>query len=112
MSELNADDLHRMEIMVRAQANDLRTGWPESLLADPTAPAEVKAHARRRRAEADDFDQIGNLLVGLQGDWTKLGPMVRQGYVRMRREFEELQRLAEQGKEAERVEPAEEEQAA
>ena len=112
MSALVADDLHRMEIAVRAHANDLRVGWPESLLTDPTVPAEVKAHVRRRRAEADDFDQVANLLVGLQGDWTKLGPMVRHGYLRMRKEFEELQRLAEVGTEAEAQESTSEEQAA
>ena len=112
MSALTADDLSRMEITVRAQAHSLRTSWPESLLADPTAPAEVKAYAKRLRAEADEFDQIANLLVGLQADWTKLGPIVRQGYVRMRREFEELQRLAERSKEAEQADKIEAGQAA
>lgn len=103
MSALTGDDIARLEIAVRSHAHALRVSWPESLLADPAAPAEVKAYAKRQHAAADDFDQIANLLVGLQADWTKLGPMVRQGYVRMRREFEELQRLAEQNKVAEQA---------
>jgi len=112
MSALTADDVGHLETLARRHAESLRVSWPESLLADPTAPAEVKAYAKRQRAEADAFDQIANLLVGLQADWTKLGPMVRQGYVRMRREFEELQRLAEGSKEAEQADKIEAGQAA
>jgi hypothetical protein len=60
--------------------------------------AEVRGYAVTLRLRADDFDMIGNLLAGLQADWDKLGPEVRAGYQRLRREYEtskDTQELAE-----------------
>lgn len=81
---LTADDLYRLEIKVRTHAERLRIS--ADIYATSDAP-EVRGHASTVRREADEFDQIGNLLVGLQGDWDHLGPLVREGYKALMAEF-------------------------
>lgn len=82
---LSQDDIYRLEIRVRLHAESLRKA-AESF--DSSAAPEVRSYAARVRIDADEFDQIGNLLVGLQGNWTVLGPMVREGYKAVMAEFE------------------------
>ncbi|KQU96458.1 hypothetical protein [Devosia sp. Root105] len=82
---LSQDDIYRLEIRVRLHAESLRKA-AESF--DTSAAPEVRSYAARVRIDADEFDQVGNLLVGLQGDWTRLGPMVREGYKAVMAEFE------------------------
>jgi hypothetical protein len=103
---LTADGLYSLETMLRTDANSLRVSWPESLLSDPTVPAETKAHARREREHAGQLDQVADLIAGLAGDWDKLGPMVRQSYVRQRKEYEARQQAAERSKAAEHEDAA------
>lgn len=85
---LNASDLYRLELRVRTEAERIRRRWPEEMLSNPTVPPDTKTHARTQREAADDLDQVGNLLVGLQGDWHNLGPMVRAGYMSALRVFD------------------------
>lgn len=81
-------DLFRLEMRIRGEADRLRRRWPDEVLSNPTVPAETKIYARTQREIADDFDQVGNLLVGLQGDWDRLGPSVRQGYLAAMRAYD------------------------
>ena len=82
---LSAEDIFRLEIRVRLHAESLRSAAANF---DTSAAPEVRAYAAKTRLDADEFDQIGNLLVGLQGNWTVLGPQVREGYLAVMREFE------------------------
>lgn len=82
---LSQHDIFRLEIRVRLHADSLRRAAASF---DTSEAPEVRAYASKVRLDADEFDQIGNLLVGLQGDWATLGPMVRAGYVAVMREFE------------------------
>lgn len=90
MSALTEAGLFHLEYTVRAEAERIRFRNPEADLFDRSISAVVKAHIASERKRADDFDMIGNLLAGLQADWTKLGPEVRAGYLRLRRENEAL----------------------
>lgn len=83
---LSQQDIYRLEIRVRLHADSLRKA-AESF--DSSAAPEVRTYASKVRLDADEFDQIGNLLVGLQGNWTVLGPQVREGYLAVMREFEQ-----------------------
>lgn len=85
---LGVSELFRLETRVRTEAERIRRRWPEGVLSDPTVPPDTKTHARTQRETADDLDQVGNLLVGLQGDWHNLGPMVRAGYISALRVFD------------------------
>jgi hypothetical protein len=92
---LSIDDLYRLEIKARQRADDLRKDAEACAKADT---AEVRAHARHLHADAGAFDMIGDLLVGLQGDWDTLGPLVRAGFIRLRAEFERRKQAAEAAK--------------
>lgn len=83
-------DLFRMELRSRHYADALRRRWPKSLLVDPTVPAETKIYARSQQEIADDFEQIGNLLQGLQPEWQSLAPELRSGFLRLQAEYEAL----------------------
>lgn len=82
---LTQQDIYRLEIRVRLHADSLRKA---AATFDTSAAPEVRAYAARVRLDADEFDQVGNLLVGLQGDWTRLGPLVREGYMAVMAAFE------------------------
>ncbi len=81
---LTASDLYHLEIKIRTHADSLRKA-AESF--DTSEAPEVRLYASKVRRDADEFDQVGNLLVGLQGDWTHLGPLVRAGYTAVMAEF-------------------------
>ena len=81
---LSVDDLYRLELKVRTHAERLRIGASAFMESEAN---EVRAHAAIMRGEADEFDQVGNLLVGLQGNWNVVGPQVRDGYVALMAEF-------------------------
>lgn len=95
---LSQDDIFRLEIRVRLHAESLRKA-AESF--DTSAAPEVRSYAARVRLDADEFDQVGNLLVGLQGDWTHLGPLVREGYKAVMAEFERRKAAVAEAKAAE-----------
>lgn len=82
---LTEDDLFRIELVVRTRAERIRKDADG--FNDSPAPA-VRAHADMMRQEADHLDMAADLLVGLQGDWARLGPMVREGFKRLRAEYE------------------------
>ncbi|WDR03641.1 hypothetical protein PSQ19_06105 [Devosia algicola] len=82
-------DIFRLETRVRFHAERLRRDWPESMLIDPAVSPEMKGHAQNERAKADDFDLIGDLLVGLQGDWEALRPLLLNARARLLAEHEE-----------------------
>jgi hypothetical protein len=86
---LSADDIYRLEIKVRFHAEHLRTAASQD--GASSAPVD-RAHVASLMRDADEFDQVGNLLTGLQGDWDRLGPMVRSGFIAMRAEFERRKR--------------------
>lgn len=67
-------------------ADDLRRQWPDEAYDSPA----MKLHAASMRAEARQFDQIGDLLLGLQGCWSDFGgaTMVRDGFKRMSRSYD------------------------
>lgn len=81
---ITTEDLVRLELVLRTEAEVLRTSWPESA-ADG---AEVKRYAARMRGKAHDLDTIADLVVGLIGDWDGLGPQVRAGYQRAVADYE------------------------
>ena len=85
---LSENDLFRLEMKVRMRADRIRS---EAEIFDdgPTV-----AHARTLRLEADELDMVGDLLVGLQGDWDRLGPMVREGFKRLRQHYKLIGALA------------------
>lgn len=80
---LTIGDIFTLEHRIRMEAQRLRFRWPESLLMDPSVEPDVKIHARNKRAFADDLDQVGNLLCGMQADWPTIGPALRRGYLAM-----------------------------
>ena len=88
---LSVDDLYRLEIKVRTHAERMRLDAAVFMASDA---AEVRAHASMLLSEADEFDQVGNLLTGLQGNWDGLGPMVRAGYLALRAELEKRKTAA------------------
>jgi hypothetical protein len=67
-----------LEMKARQHADSLRKAWADNP-ADPTA---VKSHAALMRAEARAFDQMGDLMLGLQGCWDHHGgaQVVRDGF--------------------------------
>lgn len=89
MSALTVAGLFHLENLVRVEAERIRM---RNLAVDASAVATE--HARAQRTRADEFDQIGNLLAGLQADWDELGPKVRAGFIRLRREYEAIKDLA------------------
>ncbi|MGV8833267.1 MAG: hypothetical protein ACOH2N_14935 [Devosia sp.] len=90
MSALTADGLFRLEDQVRSEADRIRFRNPDADLTSSAVSADAKIHIGNERARADDFDQIGNLLAGLQSDWGALGPMVRAGFIKQRAEYEAI----------------------
>lgn len=82
---LSASDLFSLEMKVRTHADSLRK---TAVVFDDSEAVEVRSHAAKIRREADEFDMVGNLLVGLQGNWTVLGPMVRSSYAEVQAEYE------------------------
>lgn len=85
---LSENDLFRLEMKVRMRADRIRS---EAEIFDDGATV---AHARTLRLEADELDMVGDLLVGLQGDWDRLGPMVRDGFKRLKIEHERIKAVA------------------
>ncbi|KFL31432.1 hypothetical protein JP75_07705 [Devosia riboflavina] len=80
---LGVSQLFDLEHKIRAEAERIRFRWPAEMLADPKVAGEVKVHVRNKRAFADDLDQVGNLLCGMQADWPLVGPLLRKGYLAM-----------------------------
>lgn len=82
---LTTDDLLRLEATARLHADRLRKQASIPVLGpglQQVAAAEV--------AEAKIFDQIGDLLLGLQGCWEHHGAaeLVRDGFKRMSRSYD------------------------
>jgi hypothetical protein len=84
---LTASDLYRLEIATRSHADSLRRQAECFAVAEA---AEVRAHAGTLRQRAEDFDTIGNLLTGIQGNTDILLPMLRDGYTKLAAEHEAL----------------------
>lgn len=82
---LSASDLFSLELKVRTHADSLRKS---AEVFDTSEVPEVRSHASKLRKDADEFDMVGNLLVGLQGNWSVLGPMVRSSYAEVQAEYE------------------------
>lgn len=95
---LSEDDLFRLEMKVRMRADRIRS---EAEAFDDTSSVPSAAHARTMRQEADELDMVGDLLVGLQGDWDRLGPMVREGFKRLKLEHERIKAVAAAAKASE-----------
>jgi hypothetical protein len=87
---LTEGGLFHIEKTVRMRADRIRS---EATTFDD-ASAESQLHARSLRTEADELDMAADLLVGLQADWARLGPMVRDGFKRLRIEHERIKALA------------------
>lgn len=92
---LSASDLFGLELKVRTHAESLRKS--AEVFSTSDVP-EVRAHAAKLRQDADEFDAVGNLLVGLQGDWDRLGPLVREGYKALMAEFARRKAAAAESK--------------
>lgn len=92
MSALTEAGLYHLECVARTEAERIRHRNPESDLSGPLVSDDAKTHVENERRRADDFDQIGNLLCGLQADWDELGPKVRAGFVRHRKEYDASKR--------------------
>jgi hypothetical protein len=88
---LSDQDLFRIEMTVRARAERTRR---EAEAFDDGSTAVSATHARGLRQEADELDMAADLLVGLQGDWATLGPLVRDGYQRLKAEHERIKAAA------------------
>lgn len=73
---LTTDDIWNLEFKVRRHADDLR----KEVAAYPGTTPAFKAADAAKLAEAKAYDAIGDLLMGLQGDWAQFGPLVREGY--------------------------------
>lgn len=80
---LTTDDLFRLEVQIRIRAHELRSSWPKDVLKDPGTSPGFRELARRDLAAADDWDQVGDILLGLQGCWGSMSNKVRDGYKRM-----------------------------
>ena len=71
----------------------------EAAAFDAMGSVDAQLHGRTMRAEADALDLAADLLVGLQGsDWSKIGPMVREGFKRLRGEHERRKAVVAQAK--------------
>lgn len=80
---LTTADLARLELKVRGRALDLRKECPEGALIDPANDATVRAGYKIFLQAADDYQMIADLLLGMQGNWGKVAPLVRAGYNKM-----------------------------
>jgi hypothetical protein len=83
---LSTDDLLRLEVLVRRHAEELR----KSLPAEPATTPGFRAMDERTAQDARGFDAVGDLLMGLQGDWASVAPLVRRGYQHMAAGHEKL----------------------
>jgi len=91
---LTEENLFHLERTVRMRADRIRV--EAEAFDDGSVPSQM--HARTMRREADELDMVGDLLVGLQGDWGRLGPMVREGIKRLRIEHERIKAVAAEAK--------------
>lgn len=85
---LSVEDVFHLECVARTEAKILRIRNPISDLTNPDVSDVIRDFVRRERRRADDFDQIGNILSGLQADWAGLAPLVREGFMRLQREYD------------------------
>lgn len=83
---LTTDDLLRLELKARQQADRLR----KQVAADPGTTPAMKLVDVAILAEAKDFDSLGDLALGLQGCWEHHGgaDLVRDGFKRMSRSYD------------------------
>ena len=81
---LTSDDLFRLEAKARLHADQLR----KLVAAAPGTSPGLTALDDARVDEAKAFDAIGDLLLGLQGDWDGMAPLVRDGFKRMSRTYD------------------------
>jgi hypothetical protein len=81
---LSIDDLYRLEMTVRFTADSFRKHGIECAAADAI---EVRSYGDALRAKADSLD-VADLLVGCQGNWGVVAPLLRAGHVALRAEFE------------------------
>lgn len=93
---LTEEGLFHIEKTVRMRADRIRS--EAEVFDDGSTPASA-TYARSLRTEADELDTAADLLVGLQADWERLGPVVRAGYKRLRLEHERIKAIAAQAKE-------------
>lgn len=82
---LSIDDLYRLEMTVRFTADSFRKHGIECAAADTV---EVRSHGDALRVKADSLDLVADLLVGCQGNWDVVAPLLRAGHVALRAEFE------------------------
>ena len=76
---------------VRTRAERIRK---EAQVFDDGSTEASAIYASGLRQEADELDMAADLLVGLQGDWGKLAPMVRAGFLRLKAEQERIKAAA------------------
>lgn len=88
---LTEEGLFHIEKTLRMRADRIRS--EADIFNDGSTPASAM-HARMLRTEADELDIAADLLVGLQADWGRLGPMVREGFKRVRIEHERIKAVA------------------
>lgn len=88
---LDLQGLFRLELAVRERAEQSRR---EAAHFDALPSAEAHQHAGTMRREAEAFDMTADLIVGLQADWERVGPIVRDGYKRLRAEHERIKAAA------------------
>jgi hypothetical protein len=73
---LTTDDIFRLELKARLTAHDLR----KQVEAHPGASPGLVGMDESKLADANAFEAIGDLLMGLQGDWPVFALLVREGY--------------------------------
>lgn len=81
---LNIDDLFRLELCVRVEAERKRKEGTDCA----SGSDEVQAYGARLRRDAADLDMVADLLVGCQGNWPAVAPLLRAGHIALRGEYE------------------------
>lgn len=76
------DGLFQLEVRYRLRALELRKDWPKADAQNPEISQPVREHTVRQNAEADDYLAMADILLGLWGDWDRLGPLLRASWIK------------------------------
>jgi hypothetical protein len=82
---LSIDQLYQLEKLQRELADMFRKEGIDCVAADS---AEVRAHGEFLREKANRLDVIAGILMGCQGNWDTVRPLLESGHVALRSEFE------------------------
>lgn len=73
---LSNDDIFRLELKARLTAHDLRN----EVERHPGTTDGMKAADQAKLSDAKTFEAMGDLLMGLQGDWPAFSALLREGF--------------------------------